>query len=72
MKELVEQLKIREVVVKFVKADKSLRTMRCTLQEEYLPETKGNSRKCPDLVTVFDTEKKAWRSFKPSRVQEWY
>jgi hypothetical protein len=52
--------------VQFTKKDGSLREMRCSLQEQYLPplmgetETKDN----PDVLAVWDLEAKGWRSFR--------
>jgi hypothetical protein len=52
--------------VQFTKKDGSLREMRCSLQEQYLPpltgeaETKDN----PDVLAVWDIEVEGWRSFR--------
>jgi hypothetical protein len=53
--------------VRFVKKDGTERCMRCTLQEQYLPEinieqkiTKTNEQS----IAVWDLDKNAWRSFR--------
>ena len=55
------------VNVRFIKKDGTERSMRCTLQSQYLPEqtTAGSERKeNPDTLAVWDLEKEAWRSFR--------
>ena len=70
--EIRQALKTNRVTVVFEKADGSLRTMLCTLQEKYLPpvvlkegeEAKPKKDKGDtNIVTVWDLEKTAWRSF---------
>lgn len=62
--------------VRFRKVDGSTRIMQCTLQETFLPPPtdaylKGilakdpeESLRDPNQISVWDTEKNAWRSFK--------
>jgi len=55
------------VTVTFAKADGTIRDMKCTLAEEFLPaqEVKESQRKhSPDSCPVWDMEKQAWRSFR--------
>jgi len=75
---LVQQLHNGVVSVVFTKADGSTRTMKCTLQDEYLPEQvlllEGEEAKpkrvMPEsLVTVWDVEANGWRSFHIDSVQ---
>lgn len=55
----------KAAVVTFVKKDKSVRDMLCTLEASRVPETGGvaYAEENPDNVVVFDLEKKAWRCF---------
>ena len=55
--------------VVFQKVDGSLRTMRCTLMEDHLPERKTPSTTMQrsendDVLAVFDLEAGGWRSFR--------
>lgn len=55
--------------VHFTKKDGSARVMKCTLNEEFIPqrenETSENARKSnPDVCPVWDMENQAWRSFR--------
>lgn len=59
--------------VTFTKANGDERTMICTLMPAYLPQTDAPSRAVntpvpDDLITVWDVEEDAWRSFKPSKI----
>ena len=63
------------ISVDFIKKDGSLRKMKCTLQEQYLPPvlmsdleviTKDN----PDVLAVWDVEFHGWRSFRIDSVLE--
>jgi hypothetical protein len=62
------------VCVTFTKLDGTVREMRCTLQESYLPtrvqsEDGDEPRKTNDSVMpVFDIDKKEWRSFRKSSI----
>lgn len=62
-------LKNTVVTVNFKKKDDTLRKMICTLNEEYLPELEERENKkikseSNDAITVWDIEKRAWRSFR--------
>ena len=49
----------------FTKKDGTERIMKCTLQEEYLPETVGGERKKnEDSLAVYDLDVEGWRSFR--------
>jgi hypothetical protein len=54
--------------VQFTKKDGSLREMRCSLQEQYLPslmgDTETTTKDNPDVLAVWDLEAKGWRSFR--------
>ena len=79
-------LQATEVSVEFIKADGTLREMRCTLDWARIPDDKqpkatgpidgivkeSKQRKEPDLhsMRVFDLDKNEWRSFKMERVQK--
>ena len=64
-------LKNNEAVVSFVKVNGDLRSMRCTLKPELLPEDTRTTIEqasepevTPTAVRVWDLEKTAWRSFR--------
>jgi hypothetical protein len=56
------------ISVQFTKKDGSLREMRCSLQEQYLPPLMGDAETTtkdnPDVLAVWDIEVKGWRSFR--------
>jgi hypothetical protein len=62
---IAEQLRQGIMDIQFVKKDGSLREMRCTLNEKYLPEKKSESTKKenPDVLAVWDIDSNGWRSF---------
>lgn len=71
--ELVDMLRAGTLVVKFIKADGSLREMRATLQEGMLPAqsvTAPTREPNPQLVHVWDLDKGQWRSVRLDRLQE--
>lgn len=55
------------VELDFKKNDGTVRTMRCTLNEEVRPEYQSTSGKSktpnPDQIRVWDLDKQEWRSF---------
>ena len=62
---LIGLLESSPVEVTFTKKDGTERIMKCTLQEEYLPETVGDDRKKnDDSLAVYDLDKEGWRSFR--------
>jgi hypothetical protein len=66
---LKELLKQNVVEVTFIKRDGSERHMRCTLQDELIGIRTYSKRKEPDdMVTVWDLEKQAWRSFRTDSI----
>lgn len=62
---ITETLRKGVVDIQFVKKDGSLREMRCTLNDKYLPEAKGEGKKPenPDVLAVWDLDNNGWRSF---------
>ena len=70
--EIVETLKNGIATVIFTKVDGSTRTMNCTLNSRYLPEQKETEGKGKSnaSVSVWDTDKNAWRSFRVDSVQK--
>lgn len=69
--QLTQALKERVCEVKFLKTNGEKRLMKATLKEDLLPvvevdpdKPKKERKKNPDVQPVFDTEKKAWRSFR--------
>lgn len=69
---LVSLLKSNTCKVTFTKADGTLREMKCTLKEGSFvaPEKKTERVREPkdDVVSVWDLEKDAWRSFRVDSV----
>ena len=69
------------ITVTFVKADGTVRDMKCTLDWQHIPADKqpklvsvqeAKQRKEPDVhsLRVFDIEKQEWRSFRFDRLQK--
>lgn len=66
IQELKELLATDIVTVTFTKKNGERRVMLCTTISEYLPETSSVEHTKPsttNLVTVWDLEQSAWRSF---------
>ncbi len=66
---LLSLLETEIVEIEFTKKDGTDRVMKCTLQEDYLPEYDGvilidKDRWKKDALAVFDIEKEGWRSFR--------
>lgn len=67
--ELRDLLKTDIVTINFTKKDGTRREMHCTLLDEYLPvmnEPNPNIKygPSPSIITAWDLEQNAWRSFK--------
>ena len=63
---IAEQLRQGIMDIQFVKKDGSLREMRCTLNEKYLPvttKTDSTKKENPDVLAVWDIDSNGWRSF---------
>lgn len=76
--EIKEILSKNVATITFTKNDGSSRDMLCTLREDVLPpeflngteQMKKKTRKQnPDVLPVWDIEKKAWRSFRVDAVE---
>lgn len=68
-------LKETTVELEFVKANGELRKMKCTLNDEHIPDEKkpkeSSNRKNPeDSIAVFDLDKQDWRSFRYDSIKE--
>jgi hypothetical protein len=66
---LLGLLETEVVEIEFMKKDGTPRVMKCTLQEDFLPEVDGailidKDRWKKDALAVFDIEKNDWRSFR--------
>ena len=66
---LLGLLETEIVEIEFTKKDGTERVMKCTLQEDFLPEVDGvivfdKDRWKKEAVAVFDVEKEDWRSFR--------
>lgn len=65
---LISHLRAGEVDVIFTKKDGTDRTMKCTLKEgtiiHYERKTEKTKEKSNDILSVWDIEKSAWRSFR--------
>lgn len=70
---MIRLLKHGECYVTFVKNDGTLRNMRCTLAEDliepYQRKTDREKVKNDQIISVWDLEKHAWRSFHYDSVQ---
>jgi len=70
--DLKKQLQAMVLNVTFVKADGTLRDMRCTLIPECLPKVKGykkNVIESEDYIRVYDLEVDDWRSFRINSIK---
>jgi hypothetical protein len=68
---LIALLKERSIEIVFTKKDGTERTMKCTLMEDYLPETVGSEKaKNDEVLAVYDLEKEGWRSFRWDSIKE--
>jgi len=73
---MVGSLKMGVRKVKFTKVDGTERVMRCTLSQDYLPprstkvKADDGRAKDPNIISAWDVEKKAWRSFFAESVSE--
>ena len=65
---LRDELRNNILTVTFTKVNGEERVMNCTLISSYLPETKGGSSS-DKVITVWDTDKNAWRAFRPTSVK---
>ena len=69
---IIETLQQGVTEVQFTKVDGSERTMKCTLNAEYLPELEHNSTQDHPVdfnsVTVWDVEANSWRRFRVENV----
>jgi len=67
---LTDALKIGILIVEFVKKDGTVRSMTCTLDPALLPKftdsdkPKVERKLSPEVLAVYDTEAKGWRSFR--------
>ena len=68
---LIGLLEERPVEIVFTKKDGTERTMKCTLMEDYLPETVGSEKtKSDEVLAVYDLEKEGWRSFRWDSIKQ--
>lgn len=58
----------------FTKSDDTLREMRCTLKEDAIEQTEKKTERVRkennDILSVWDLDKNAWRSFRLDSVKE--
>ena len=66
--ELKKSLRESIVTVHFRKADGSLRRMKATLKSDLIPPNVNVQDSNSSTVTVWDTEKNGWRSFRKENV----
>ena len=73
--DLTTLLKDSIVMIDFEKKDGTLRTMRCTLQEQFLPtpvykdiET-TKKKENAEVLSVWDLDSNGWRSFRIESVK---
>lgn len=63
---ITEHLRKGIVDIKFTKKDGSLRDMRCTLNEKFLPQiekTEDTKKENANVLAVWDIDNSGWRSF---------
>jgi len=74
---LLEELRAGPVMVSFNKVDGERRDMLCTLSEDHLPtptqqdNVKQARKENPAVQSVWDVNKKGWRSFRWENVIEY-
>jgi len=73
--ELKQMLQENQCEVTFTKVDGSVRVMPCTLKSDLLPVIETKTEKAAkkenlDTLSVWCLDKKEWRSFRVSNVQE--
>lgn len=60
---LLNLLRVKEVLVSFIKNDGTRREMFCTLKPDVIPEVHGSSgQKNENHIVVYDLEKQGWRT----------
>lgn len=69
--DLIKLLESKECVVEFTKVDGTYRKMPCTLAPQLIPlapvvegKVKKERKENPNVIRVFCTDKKEWRSFR--------
>ena len=74
--EIIHNLKENGLEVTFIKADGSVRVMKCTLNKRYLPEKQiayideqHSKAENIDVVAAWDMEVNGWRSFRVDSIQ---
>ena len=70
--EIVATLMNAIALVTFTKKDGTLREMRCTLQEAFIPQktTESTRKQNDEVLAVWDVDKDAWRSFRLDSVTD--
>ena len=76
MEALITALKNGVVEVKFTKVNGNTRTMKCTLQESYLPsqvdlEEAIQNKNSSTNLAVWDIDNNSWRSFRKESIIHW-
>ena len=74
---ILEDLSTSILEVDFVKADGTLRTMKCTLRGDLVPKvskplidtTKPERKVNEEVIPVYDLESAGWRSFRIDSIQ---
>lgn len=71
--ELLNKLRAGPTYVKFIKNDGEIREMNYTLNESFLPPRQEDNltqtkRENPNVQSVWDIDKQAWRSFRWDRL----
>lgn len=66
--EIREAARSGTIFVQFLKKDGTLRDMRCSLEEKYLPvmmdDVETATKDNPDVLAVWDLDFHGWRSFR--------
>lgn len=73
---LLDFLKVNKVQVTFTKVNGDIRTMNCTLCEDFIPVdpthniVSGPRHTSQNVISVYDLDKKDWRSFRIENILE--
>lgn len=75
IEQLTEDLQKQICVVTFDKVNGERRVMRCTLNPHNMPLVEHKSevtrKRNDDIISVWDVEKNAWRSFRKDKIIDW-
>ena len=68
---VTEQTRLGYSMFRVHKADGSVREIVCTLKEDLIPTTTGQTKGTKGNLVVYDVENEGWRTVKFDRVIKW-